>query len=140
MTISSTRIDRRPTQTLQIAGTAPGVTEQDAKHRLEQARFLVERFDDASREERYETVLLLPATNRTKEHCLRGVTTYRNGTVASTVELLTSGHGWALFDELPAARAESLAGEVTGQSSRTRKAVLQETQSQQLLQASLVLS
>ena len=119
---------------------AAGVTLEDAQQRLGRASFLSERFDDRGGEDRVESLLILPATNRTKEHKLRAVTTLRSGTVTSVVELLTPERGWTLFESLPAGAASAVAVEAGGESSATRRDILQETQMQQLLTAVHVLS
>ncbi|WIE81193.1 hypothetical protein [Curtobacterium sp. MCSS17_016] len=123
-----------------MSDVAAGVTMVDAAARLEQATYLVESFDQRGGETRYDTVLLLPATNRTMEHRLRAVTIVREGTVSSVVELLTPERGWTAFDAMSAGEKAHLLEEYGAATSPQRRSLLIEAQRHQLLLATAVLS
>lgn len=112
----------------------------DASARLEQASYLVESFDVRGGESRYDTVLLLPTTNRTVEHRLRAVTIVRDGNVSSSVDLLTPERGWTRFDELSEGEKAHLLDQYEAATAGLRRSLLVETQRQQLLLAAAILS
>jgi hypothetical protein len=134
------RIDTRARQQLVVSLTAAGVTVEDASARLEQATYLVESFDQGGGEARYDTVLILPSTNRTVEHRLRAVTIVRNRVVSSLVELLTPERGWTTFDEMSAGEKDELLARFEAAPARQQRAVLVDAQRHQLLLATVVLS
>jgi hypothetical protein len=137
---SLNRIDNRDRQPLVVSDVAAGVTMSDAGARLEQATYLVESYDQRGGETRYDTVLLLPTTNRTLEHRLRAITIVRDRAASSLVELLTPERGWTMFDELSAGEKAHLLEQYEATPVRQRRSLLVEAQRHQLLLATAVLS
>lgn len=137
---SANRIDVRARQPLSVSDVAAGVSMEDASVRLEQASYLVESFDQRGGETRYDTVLILPTTNRTLEHRLRAVTIVRDRAVSSVVDLLTPERGWTTFDVMSEGEKADLLEQYESAPPPGRRSLLVETQRQQLLLATVVLS
>ncbi|WIB65321.1 hypothetical protein [Curtobacterium sp. MCBD17_040] len=124
-------------QELNVTPAAPVVSVAAAQQRLDAAWWLLEDFEQHAGAARYESVLVLPATQRTNEHRLRAVTERPQSAVTSEVSWFSPTAGWVTVDTLAEMAGGRLGRRFVAAEAR---GLLQAVQMQQLLFVTQLLS